>query len=225
MARPDPRLSINKLGEYLTCGALRRRRILNDAKHPQGFIVPRYNDFYAVASRFLESNPLDAAIIYAAIDEILARAPGTEWDEQNKSLNVDLLTNLVDIPDLLPLEGLRMIAMPNVQNDLEIAGVTVSVRPEILLTGTIRGRDVMGALKLYLPKSYPLDQTTADYITTTVHQHLSTFPQLDAEIDYRLCLVADVPTRTVYAAPRSFTRRRNDIEAACEEIAARWPSI
>ena len=81
----------------------------------------------------------------------------------------------------------------------------MSVRPEILLTGTVRGRDVMGAIKLYIPKTYPLDLQAADYITTTIHQHLTTYPPRNAEIDYRLCFVADMPSRTVFTAPRSFT--------------------
>ena len=225
MTRQDPRLSINKLGEYLTCSASRRRRILEDAKRPKDFIAPRYNDFYAIAPQYLASNPLDDGIITAAIAEIQGRQPGTEWDEQNKTLNVDLLGNLIDIPDLLPFEGLTMTALPTSQRDLEISGVTVSVRPEILITGTYRGRDVIGALKLYLPKTYPLDQETADYIATTVHQHLATHPPRNGDIDFRLCFVADIPSRAVFAAPRSFTRRRSDIEAACEEIEARWPTI
>lgn len=225
MPRQEPRLSINKLGEYLTCGAARRRRILEDAKHPKDFIAPRYNDFYAVAPLYLQSNPLDESIIAAAINEIQGRQPGSEWEEQNKTLNVDLLTNLIDIPDRLSLNGFTVTAMPNTQNDLDIAGVAVSVRPEILLTGTVRGRNIVGALKLYLPKTFPLDETTADYITTTVHQHLTTNPPQDGEIDYRYCFVADIPSRAVYSAPRSFTRRRSDIEAACDEIATRWASI
>lgn len=225
MPRPEPRLSVNKLGEYLTCGASRRKRILGDAKYPKNFIAPRYNDFYAVAPQYLASNPFDDDIITAAISEIQNRQQGTEWDEQNKILNVDLLGNLVDITDQLPGEGLSLTPLPNSQDDLVIDSVTVSVRPEILIRGSFRGREVIGALKFYLPKSSPLDEETADYITTTVHQHLSTYPPCSGEIDYRLCLVADVPSRSVYAAPRSFTRRRQDIVAACGEIAARWPSI
>jgi hypothetical protein len=140
-------------------------------------------------------------------------------------LNCDLLGNLLDIPDLLPLDGLTLTALPNSQTDLSISGVAVSVRPEILLRGVHRGQEVIGALKLYLPKTYPLTAATADYITTTIHQHLTTYPPAPIPVDYRLCFVADVSARTVFAAPRSYTRRRSDIVAACEEIAVRWPKI
>ena len=225
MPRPDPRISVNKLGEYLTCSASRRRRILEDAKDPKSFIVPRFNDFYAIATQYLVSNPLNDGIITAAIEKIQSRQPCTDWEEHNKMLNVDLLGNLMDIPDLLPLNGLTMTALPLSQDDLTIAGVAVSVRPEIPIRGSDRGRDVIGALKLHVPKSFSLDDETADYVATTVQQHLATYPPCGGDIDYRLCFVADVPSRAVFAAPRSFTRRRKDIEAACEEIAARWPSL
>lgn len=223
--RIDPRLSVNKLGEYLTCTAIRRRRILLDAKRPKNFMGPRYNDFYAFAPQYLVSNPLDPDIINNAIDEIQGRQFSTPWDEQNKPLNIDLLTSMLDIPDLLPLEGLTLTALPKDQQHLIIGGVTISVRPEILLTGTHRGREIMGAIKLYLPKTYSLDRATGEYIGTMVHQHLTTFPPQAGIVNRQFCFVVDVPSRAVYTAPGSYIQRRTNVQVACDEICAVWPTI
>lgn len=223
--RESPRISVNKLGEYLTCNATRRRRIIADAKRPKDFIVPRFNDFYAVALRYLTSSPFDDRIVEAAVAELHNREPGSEWEEQNKGIVLDLLGNLLDVADLLPVENVTYTELPNSQADLEIAGVSVSVRPELQIVAEAKGVRTLGALKLYLPKTFPLDEESGAFVATTVHQHICAYPPVDLEVDHRLCLVADVPSRTVYAAPRSFTRRRNEIAVACEEIAARWPAV
>ena len=39
-SRKAPRISVNKLGEYMTATPLRRRRIIQDQKRPKAFISP-----------------------------------------------------------------------------------------------------------------------------------------------------------------------------------------
>jgi hypothetical protein len=223
--RPSPRISVNKLGEYLVAKAARRRRILEDAKRPPDFIAPRYRDFYEAAPRYLSSSPLDDNIIATSIDSIQSKPVGSEWDEQNKVLNTDLLTNLLDIPDLLEVERYTVVELPEAPLTMTIGAVEVSVRPELQLTFTLRGRDLAGAIKLYTPKSFPLNQESGDYISTMVHRYCAQTYVGDFEVDYRHCYVVDVPSKEVYTAPRSYSRRMSDIEAACHEIAVLWPQI
>ena len=223
--RTTPRISVNKLGEYLVAKAGRRRRILEDAKRPPDFIAPRYRDFYETAPRFLASSPLDDNIVASAIDSIHSRPVGSEWDEQNKILNTDLLTNLLDIPDLLDMERYTVTELPDASARMTIGEVEVSVRPEVRLRITQRGRELGGAIKLYTPKSFPLNQESGDYIATLVHRYSAQNDIGDHEVDYRHCYVVDVPSREVFTAPRSYSRRMSDIEAACLEIAAVWPQI
>jgi hypothetical protein len=223
--RSTPRISVNKLGEYLVAKAGRRRRILEDAKRPPDFIAPRFRDFYEVGPRFLASSPLDDNIVVTAIDSIHSRPVGSEWDEQNKMLNADLLTNLLDIPDLLDIERYSVTELPDAPPTMTIGAVEVSVRPELQLNITQRGRDLNGAIKLYTPKSFPLNQESGDYIATLVHRYCVQTCAGKDEVDYRHCYVVDVPSREVFTAPRSYSRRMSDIEAACLEIAALWPQI
>jgi hypothetical protein len=223
--RTSPRISVNKLGEYLLAKAGRRKRILEDSKRPPDFIAPRYRDFYETAPRFLASSPLDDNIIVSSIDAIQSRPVGSEWDEQNKVLNTDLLTNLLDIPDLLDIDRYTVIKLPDAPITMTIGEVEVSIRPELQLGITQRDRELAGAIKLYTPKSFPLNQESGDYIATMVHRYCAQNYVGAGEVDYRHCYVVDVPSREVYTAPRSYSRRMSDIEAACLEIAALWPQI
>ena len=44
IVRQAPRISVNKLGEYMTATPLRRRRIVLDQKRPKTFIFARYRE-------------------------------------------------------------------------------------------------------------------------------------------------------------------------------------
>lgn len=223
--RQLPRISVNKLGEYLIAKASRRRRILEDAKRPLPFIPSRYRDFYEAGPKFLSSSPLNDAIIVDWIETIQSRAVGSARDEQNKNLNIDLLTNLLDIPDRIELERYKVTKLPDTSMTMKIGAVEVSIRPELLLEITQQGKVLTGAIKLYTSKSFPLNQESGDYIATLIHRYCAQSNTIMGDTDYRHCHVVDVPTRTVYTAPRSYSRRMADIEAACLEIAVQWPQI
>jgi hypothetical protein len=85
------------------------------------------------------------------------------------------------------------------------------------------GGSRVGALKLYFGKTFPLDEVSGAYVATVVHQFAATRLQSFGTAELKHCAVIDVFSKRVDFAPRAFTRRRKDIEAACEEIAIRWP--
>lgn len=222
--RPTPRISANKLSEYMTCSPARRRRIIYDAKHPAEFIALRYGSFYDLAPAYAVSRPLDDNIIANGIERILAEEARSEWDRENAQLNTDLLQRVLDLRDHLDIDGYNGATTGDRTQSVQIGEVEVSVRPEVLLRKTVRNQPVLGALKFYLPKSYPLNEVSGSYLASLVKWYLETeFPAEDS--DCRHCFVFDVPNGSLYSAPSSETRRRADITAACEEIAARWPGI
>ncbi|MDA8326168.1 MAG: hypothetical protein M0033_08105, partial [Nitrospiraceae bacterium] len=163
-------------------------------------------------------------IIVRAVDQITNRPCGTEWEESNKQLNTELLNGLLDLPDLLDIETYEVAPIADISQIMCIANVDVSVRPEILLKVTNKKAESIGALKFYLPKSYPLNQAAAEYVATIIHNFMEKNYQ-ENTIDYRHCFVFDVPTGELYQAPRSFRRRRQEVLEACMEIADRWDRI
>jgi hypothetical protein len=82
-----------------------------------------------------------------------------------------------------------------------------------------------GGFKLYLSKNNPLGEESGAYVGTTVHHFVDEYPMGCGPADHRLFRVIDVFARRVHAAPRSFIRRRSEIQAACVEIARAWPEL
>ncbi len=213
---------MNKLGEYMVATASRRERIIRDQKRPKAFKSTRYNDAQEAITSYLVDGAKDD-YLYAEIERLYTTNPANPWQLQNNQLCAEAPESFLDVVDEIPLEGLELRRGVADAPKLHIGEVAVSVRPEIILTGTNRaGEQINGALKLYFPKSFPLDKRAGEYVGTTLHQFVTMYPVAAGKPDYQWCFVVDVSGGEVFTAPRSHKRRRSDIEAACREIARAW---
>ena len=222
--RTEPRVSVNKLGEYMTATARRRKGIIETQKSPADFIVPRYDPATsAIAQSIVEQSP---SAILEAFDRLDRELPKTKWTDQRNSDCQEALEKFRTIrPELQRRLGSSSLTLgTNTAPKLSVSGVDISVRPEILVRNEDRdGTPLFGAVKLYLSKTYELDENSAQYVGTVLHQYIEQFVvDDDGQADHRACCVVDVFAQKIYDAPRAFRARRKDIEAACEEIALRW---
>ena len=120
-------------------------------------------------------------LLLASLTRVARAATYNEWDEKRKVACVDALRAFHDRVDLASFGALQMTVGQNVQPYLPIAGVTVSVRPEIIVRGNgRRGTPFIGAIKLSFPKTHPLDDESGAYIATTVHQFVDLHLSSDA---------------------------------------------
>lgn len=221
--RQEPRLSINKLGEYLTSSATRQNSILRTSKYPKGSIVARYNDFYSMLSPFVESG-LDSEVLRQLVDEIQSAEARSKWHKQNKSLNIELIQALEKSIYSIDLEDCYIKDLSSSSGHLMINGVDVSVRPDLLLWKEVKGERVYGGIKFHLPKTHHLDETSGQYIASVLKRYLLSLKGVHTVKD-EMCYVIDVPQNTVYNSPKSYKKRWLDIEAQCFQIAAIWKQI
>lgn len=104
-----------------------------------------------------------------------------------------------------------------------IAGVRVAISPEAILTKTAGNATHVGAVKFYFSKSKPLGKKRAEYMGALMDWYCEKHLKSVGIANYKCSLVADIPGDAIHAAPKAKIRNRKDIEAACEEIADRWP--
>lgn len=103
-----------------------------------------------------------------------------------------------------------------------LGGVTVSVRPELLITG-----DAPGAFKIYLGKSSPLTENegarvgSGTYAATVLHM----WAEAEFGAKHGQCIVLDVFAGEFFTAPARTLRRRQEVLANCREIAIMWTSL
>lgn len=173
--RTQPRISVTKLGEYMVASPLRRRRIVIDQKRPQDYIVTRYNDAQESIADYLV-NAMEKDFLRRKVEELTSTFVSTEWQAQSNQLCAEAIKSFLELVDNLSLEGLEPSRGDSCPPKLDIAGVSVSVRPEVLITGKDRkGGQLNGAIKLYISKTTPLTPESGDYVATTVHQFINEY--------------------------------------------------
>lgn len=219
--RENPRVSVNKLGQYLTATPSLRKRIIHAQKHP---VDPQYLRYPAAAQAIVEflCEGRDEVILRYHQRRLLNAAPESDFDAHRLALCAEALQRC-----LASADGLASNAVASPVDEelppLEMSGVAISVRPEVLLRSVdAQGQMRSGLLKLYFSKHTPLDERAGQYIATVLQSYAEQRLEQRGPVDARLVGVFDVFAGRLHVAPRARQRRMNDVKLACEEIAARW---
>src|SRR5690606_14528182 len=110
---------------------------------------------------------------------------------------------------------------------LNIAGVDISVRPDVLIRFTRKGKKCTGALKFHFIKNpdSALTRAGSEYVAALLMRWLEVYGSDGSTPAHTHCLCIDVCRGSAVSAPRSTTKGMNEITAVCQEIAARWPHL
>lgn len=224
-SRPHPRISVNKLGEYLVSPPLRRHDILERQKYPLDLVA----SYYEPARRLLVDFLLGAIGRASVLGIVGTWTEGSTWsrpfDQRRARGCADaVLRFLADLPGL-DFHGLRPVTVDLIPT-LHLEGVTVSIKPDLMLRGVdARGRTTYGAVKLHFPKAHPVSEVSAQYVATLLKVHLREAFGRAVRIDPECCIAVDVFRGTKVTAPRADRRRLRDVAAACQEIRRVWPQV
>lgn len=222
------RISANKLAELLiTPNPVRRGRIVHDQKYPNGAIVPLYRNAFAPIEDYLKNGRNRQDLITAA-NRLRDNREGTEWAIDDRWNTAEALELFADIAEgLLTEDGITYTRGDNNAPKLSISGIDVSVRPDFIVNFTKRGVRHTGAIKLYFVKNKDkaLTRQGSEYVSALLYRWLEENAPDGVKPSYAHCLSVDVFRQTTAQAPRSNTRRMQEISMACQDIAYRWPHI
>lgn len=217
------KISANKLGEYINSLPNRRRTIVKDQKYPKGYIVTRYHGAKKSIIDFFVNGRGDKKKIQTEIEKLVIKSYNNSAFQRNdnelsiKALEIFSKSNIPNIDDY------STSRFDSNLNKLEIGGVEVSVHPDILIKGVIRGKEFVGAIKIHISKNNPLSQSSGKYVAALIHKFLETNNNVKARPDF--CISLDIFTGNYFTATRSFKSLRKDIEAACREIKLLWDEL
>jgi hypothetical protein len=100
-----PRISINKLGEYMVSKAARRQRILRDAKYPPDYITTYYREAQESITQFIGGNMEDIGILERAIQILEQRNPDNIHEIRRVAGNAEAIEHFMNIIDDIDLKG------------------------------------------------------------------------------------------------------------------------
>jgi hypothetical protein len=221
--RPEPRITINSLAEYMAAQPTRRAAIVRGHKRPRQVVVAHYAQAERPILDFLAAGGGSPEYLRRAAMLLREKAARSDkpWRTRMLHDSAAALDTFADSVVDLAVPGPVRKAMPGETPYLLLGGVKVSVRPELLYTVPSRGQ--VGLAKLYFSKTRPLTPEAARYITAAMYQWGARVAGLGPELAPQRCLVLDVFAGQTFAGPKAFTRRMAELEAACQEISLRWP--
>jgi hypothetical protein len=217
------KISANKLGEYIDSLPNRRRTIIRDQKYPKGYIVSRYSGAKKSIIDFFVKGKGDRKKIQSEIESLILKSyNNSKFKKQDNELSIKAL-EIFAKSNIPSVEAHETSKFESNLNKLQIEGVEVSVHPDILIKGSIRGKDFIGAIKVHISKGNPLNQSSGKYVAALIHNFLEKNNKTKVKPDF--CISLDIFTGQYFTATRSFKSLRKDIEAACAEIRLLWNDL
>jgi len=218
-----PRISVNKLAEYLaTNKASRRERILRESKFPPTYQVIRYEPAREIVQRFLSGAIPNTQSLQVAIGEYEAAEVAGDFDERMKKSNLEAMGYFLALAPTLDFGDATLTIGAHTAPKMTLADVAISVRPDLLVSTSKKGAKQSGAIKLNISKGGPHTKDSAEYAGALLRTYLA---GSDDACDYRCCYTLDVFSKKLVESPKAITNRLKDAEAACAEIARQWDSI
>ncbi len=222
----DPRISVNKLGEYMTSKAARQHQILRGQKYPPEYITTYYREAQEAISSFIADNMEDMKILERQIQILDQQSPDSVQKLRRLEGNIEAIERFMTLIDDIDMKGAAPILGNPKPPKMQIMNVEVSVRPEIILHASgSKGKTLVGGIKLHFPKTNPLNEDGCGYISAIMQMYIDNFHQDDGVPSAKHCLTIDVASGKVYEGVTAITQRKKDIEAACQQINTLWPSI
>src|SRR4051812_32933118 len=108
LVRAEPRISVNKLGEYLIADAGRRKTILHQQKHPPAYMTQHYEDAsQPILSYYRDGcNPNQ---VKRQIDRLSRQVPRHNHDAQRLNDCMDALESFLEVQAQLDLTRYRIV--------------------------------------------------------------------------------------------------------------------
>lgn len=223
--RADPRFSMNKLAQYVVTQSPRRRRaLIMQQIRPLPFITTRYEPARRLLVRHFSDPsrpPKQLSRMAAGLRDRAAPLPDDDDSGSSLIASARAVEAFAKIADRVKVNNVIAVAGPRRQADMTFSGVRVVVCPDVsfLERGTERR---VGALKFHFSVTNRLDIEALRYGAAILHAFLENQGERPKRA---ACVAVDVMAAQHELAPRAMKDRIKNLEAACQEIAERWPVL
>lgn len=197
-------------------------------------VAIRYSDVRTALRASLCDLVNEKRIIYTARDAFDQKSNDTSsssWARDDALKSIDVIDAYLGMKN--QFSGFDYKEAPSQQPYLNISGVAISVNCDVIIHRDIKGVQCIGAGLFRLTKPEE-DETVAAkakrhdmgaYAATLVYMHLSQNFAGERNPHPEICWSVDVQSGEIHKAPRNFKTRANNIETACEFIAAMWNRV
>lgn len=221
--RKHPRFSLNKIAEYMLATPRRRRSLIIDQIRPPTAKVITYEFARRELVRFMCDPDRTSKRLLTAASAMRDRAADSAEEHRAKCLlcSARALESFSTFSDRVRPKGVVALAAVRRSADVVLGGVRIVVAPDVLLIEQGSER-LVGVVKFHFSRSAPLRGEALQYAGTLVHRCLVNGGNSPVKAK---CYSIDVFSGGVETVPRAIVDRMKNLEAACEEVAERWPVL
>lgn len=227
MANTTPKMTVNKLGEFLTANPARQRRILEQLKYPKEnkFSSSSYSEAREAIKNYFLSG-FDEQVILNCISDLEGKEATSDYQMGMISSSIEALECILDSQEISRFNDAEFLPYGGSNNKMNIKGVEVSIYPDLMLKTQSRNVEYLGGLKIHLSKSGTLSEMGAKYVAVMLYSFIEQ-NELQAGLKIRPdnCVSFDVFTDLLMPCPNGVKMRWNEIESGCLNIMAIWDSI
>lgn len=222
----NPKLSLNKFGEYFTASASRKETIIRDAKYgKESERGARYVKARKAIKQYFLSE-FNKTVINDAITDLKSKVPKTDWQKSDIESSLSALKIVLET-DFSRFANFKISVYRQPFKTIEIEGVEININPDLLLRINSNKDTIhIGALKIHISKNNLLKEEASKNISTLLHQFLIANVLKDNEVvKPNMSFSYDVFSSNIGTAPSSIAKRWKNIEATCRSIKLYWDSI
>ena len=224
----QPKITVNKLGEFLVAPPKRQRRILEQLKYPKdnAFGFTPYADVREAIKKYF-INTFDESIISDAILVLENKLEEDEISDWQRSVNASSIEALEAVLDSENINtSLEYGEYKGENPKLVIHGVEISINPDLIINSTVRGKDCIGSVKIHISKNSKNNEEGSKYIAALLNDFTVNHLCADQKISKNEYSISyDVFNDTFVESPKAIKKRMGDIEAGCMNIRDIWESI
>jgi hypothetical protein len=228
----SPRISVNKLAEYLDANPSRRKAIVTESKYPEPFIVTRYKDAREFAKLYFASSMDEDAVLkeikrFEKLSIAAAKLPGGDFQAQDNQLSADALTLLLE-SELPDFSGAIVSPYADQNKKIITKGVAISINPDLVVKKNIAGIVNVGIIKLHFIKNFQLSDESQKIVSVMLHEYAKKHVINVAKgevVNSKFCISFDIFKQQFVVCPTGIKLRLRRVEDACEEIALWWDKL
>lgn len=216
-------ISLNQLADFSKGSDAKKRRIINQQKTPNTFMMSYYQLAKARIKKSIANNG-DIQPVLDGIEELKKRSLTKPRQISDKIVSLEALQRFISfqIPSILKNYNYNILKKVE-SKSIFIKGVEVIISPDLIIEIEIEGKKYLGAVKTHISKGNKFDQKQQLYVASALHKYLETEIAKKGELVLpELCLSIDVFGDGIISSPKDISSKIRDIEVMCEEIKTMW---
>jgi hypothetical protein len=222
----QPQISANELAKFIDAKSARQRQILRNAKFPGEFMGMYYREASHAIAQCIASNLENVGVLETAVSVLEQQTPEKIGTQRRVDSNIDAIETFAAMLDDIDLKESAPSLGANTAPHLTINGVHISVRPEIILRGIGKSKaKLIGGCKFHFSRTNGLLGGGAAYVSTLLQEFARVHLGDEGDPYGPFCCVFDIGRKQMCPGVKSTINRMKDVEAACKNITALWPSI